>query len=113
MADYIRERSSGEIVRDSLKIYRNNFATIFAVYFFSAFLWEFIYEILDATDSWPRGKWFFKGLGKLMPFVAGVQLTSVVAQIYLGYEVNTSKIFRNPTVLTRAVLTGMLVIILF
>lgn len=111
--NYVRERSSGEIVRDALKIYRANFAIIFAVYFFSAFLWEFIYEILDHTNSWPRGKWFFKFLGLLMPFVAGVQLTSVVAQIYLAYEVNTKKIFRRPTTLSKAVLTGILVILLF
>lgn len=113
MADYIRERSSGDIVRDSLKIYRANFGLIFTIYFFSAFLWEFIYEVLNITGSWPRGKWFFKGLALLMPFVAGVQLTSVVAQIYLGYEINMKKVFRNPTTLTRAVLTGMVVLVLF
>lgn len=111
MADYIRERSSGEIVRDSLKIYRANFELIFTVYFFNAFLWEFIYEILSSTGYLPRGKWVFKGLGLLMPFVAGVQLISVVAQIYLGYEVNIKKVFRNPTILTRAMLTGILVLI--
>lgn len=112
MADYIRERSSGEIVRDSIKIYRTHFAIIFAIYFVNAFLWEFIYEVLSATGSWPRGKWFFKGLGLLMPFAAGVQLTSVVAQIYLGYEVNTRKIMRRPGTLSKAILTGIVVLLL-
>jgi hypothetical protein len=113
VADYIRERSSGDIVRDSLKIYWANFALIFTVYFFSAFLWEFIYEVLSITGAWPRGRWFFKGLGLLMPFVAGVQLTSVMAQIYMGYEVNIKKVFRDPATLSKAVATGILVLILF
>lgn len=113
MADYIRERSSREIVLDSLKIYWANLELIFIVYFLSAFMWEFIYEVLGITGYWPRGRWFFKFLGLLMPFVAGVHLMSVVAQIYMGYEVNIKKVFRDPKILTKAIGTGILVLILF
>ena len=112
MANYIRERSSGEIIRDSLRIYRDHFGTIFSVYFISGFLWRFIYEVLDETASWHRSKWFFFALSWLMPFVAGVLLTAVVAQIYLGNELNLKRVLRRPKVLGKALLTELLVLFL-
>jgi hypothetical protein len=113
MADYIRERSMGEVIRDSVRIYRENFVTIFTIYFFSAFLWTFIYEVLDTTSRAPRAKWFFWGLGKLMAFVAGIQVTAVIAQIYLGYEINIRRVFSRPDILGKAIGTGIIVLVLF
>jgi hypothetical protein len=36
-----------------------------------------------------------------------------MAQIYMGYEVNIKKVFRDPATLSKAVATGILVLILF
>ncbi|PWT95485.1 MAG: hypothetical protein C5B55_01200 [Blastocatellia bacterium] len=113
MADYIKERSSGEVIRDSVKIYWSNFATIFAIYFFNGFMWDFLFDILKHTHTWPRGRWGIYLLSWLMPFVAGVQLTVVISQIYLGYELNFRRAFRDPSTLSKAVVTALLVALLF
>ena len=113
--DYIRERSAGEIIRESLRIYSRHCLVIFLVYVPAAFGTKFLIDFLQLSQHPSRGiVWAARILGWVIPHIAGLHLTLVISHIYLGYDLNGIRILRRSVPrLGKAILTALLVLLLF
>lgn len=115
MIDSIRERSGGEIIKFAFEIYRENFSLLFFTYFVLAFPFGFLHELLiglhvtGGLGSRPIHLALVL-LGALSSFLAGILLTAIVSDIYLGYVPSLRRVLQrlSPSFLIKGLATEFL-----
>jgi len=111
--NYIRERSAGEIIRESLRIYDRHCRVILLVYVPVIVLTKLIANVLQLRGD-GSGVWLTAQILRwVIPYIAGLVLTVVISFIYLGYDLKVTRIFRSSMpLLGKALLTAILVFLL-
>jgi hypothetical protein len=112
--NYIRERSAGEIIRESLRIYDRHCRIILLIYVPVTVLAKFMANVLQDNNNALPGVWWTATIIRwVIPYSAGLVLTVAISFIYLGYDLKLSRIFgRSIPLLGKALITALLITIL-
>lgn len=115
LSDYIRERASGEIIRDSFRLYRKHFLLIFLIFSPIAFSFRLLHDIVSGTETGSRTLMLLRILSLVMTFIAGLPAMLLVSQIYLGYELSLARAFKRltPAFVGKALITGLLALVFY
>jgi len=116
--NYIKERSAGDIFRESLRIYERYCRVILLVYVPITVLTKIVAYVVQISSerqhSVRPGVWLtVEVLRWVLPYLAGLVLTVVISFIYLGYDLNMTRILRRSLPLFgKALFTALLVTLL-
>lgn len=112
--NYIRERSAGEIIRESLRIYKRHCLVIFLIYVPLAVATKFTMDVVELRHDSSGVIWTARVLNWVIPYIAALHLTVVISHIYQGYDLKLTRILRRTfPLLGKALITGLLVLLLF